>query len=129
MSEVIYKPTNDFWAGVYPQGMTANNITCELQDMVTMMDGLPAVYDHVTGGKVSIPLTHKDIVISLHDDRVSEIVREHEKEVRNEIIEECVALIQAQTSFPGARTTYDQQLAEHVRNELAKAIKDHFAVK
>jgi hypothetical protein len=67
---------NEFWRGVYPNGMTAEEINNELADLEMIAERVPKVYDHVTGGKVSKPNTDAEVVIALADDYVNEIVDE-----------------------------------------------------
>ena len=67
---------NEFWRGVYPNGMTLENIVNELQDFEVMIHNVPKVYCHVTGGLVSKHLTDAEVVISLHDEHVTKLVDE-----------------------------------------------------
>jgi hypothetical protein len=67
---------DEFWRRVYPDGMDAQEILNELSDLQMMIENVSKVYDHVTGGKASKPNTDADVIKSLHDDYVNELVEE-----------------------------------------------------
>lgn len=65
--------SDEFWEKqVYPEGMNAQDVRNELHDFRVMMEEVPKVYDHVTGGRVSKPLTHAVAVIGEHDEHCHE---------------------------------------------------------
>jgi hypothetical protein len=75
---------SDFWRGVYPDGMTVQNVLDELHDLQFMASEVPKVYDHVSGGHISKPNTHAFEVIREHD-------RQREVDIAEAIAEELEA--------------------------------------
>lgn len=71
----------EFWKGVYPTGWDAERIAAEMHDYMMVLDGLGALYCHITGGKCSKENTDKAVVRQLHDDHVTELVEEHLKDM------------------------------------------------
>lgn len=49
----------------------------DITDLETVCNNLALVYDHVTGGKVSKPMTDPDVVIALADDCTNKTVEEY----------------------------------------------------
>lgn len=45
-----------------------------------------------------------------------------------EVVAECLKVVRSKVSFPGVHTTWDQHIAEHVREEIAQAILKHFDI-
>lgn len=45
-----------------------------------------------------------------------------------EIVKECLKIVQAKRGFRSCRTTYDQMIAEGVQEELARSIEKHFGI-
>lgn len=78
---------DEFWREVYPSGMTIENVANELRDFEVMIHNVPKVYCHVTGGKVSKHLTDADVVISLHDEHVTQLVEEAVADERENVDE------------------------------------------
>jgi len=48
----------------------------ELSDYLMILDDLPELFMHITGGRCSKTNTDKHVVISLHDDHVNELIDE-----------------------------------------------------
>lgn len=67
---------SEFWKRVYPDGMDAQDLLNELSDLEMLIPNVSKVYDHVTGGKASKPNTDADVIKSLHDDYVNELIEE-----------------------------------------------------
>lgn len=68
-------------AGLYEgRGLTRDDIAAELADLRMIAGEVGKVYDHVTGGRVSKPTTLASVVISLADDRLTELVEEEIKD-------------------------------------------------
>lgn len=74
----------EFWKGVYPKGWTVERVKNEMTDFHTLLDGIPSLYMHVTGGRVSKELTDKSVIKSLHDEHVTNLVEEAVAEWREE---------------------------------------------
>lgn len=67
----------DFWTNwVYPEGATPDLIQNELTDYRMVMDTATKVYDHVTGGRISKPNTHANVIIGEADARISDAINE-----------------------------------------------------
>lgn len=73
-------PQSKFWREVYPDGMTPENIEDELKDLEFLAGELPKVYMHLTGERASHPMIYADVITSLHDDYVTDVVNEHLQE-------------------------------------------------
>lgn len=60
----------EFWAGILdaPGVDREDRIKRELHDYSFLMDEVPKVYDHVSGGRISKPNTMAFEVIGQHDD-------------------------------------------------------------
>jgi hypothetical protein len=75
---------DEFWRGIYPRGMTIENVCAELWDLKTLAGNVPLVYDHVTGGKASKANTDPSVIKMLHDEHVNELIEdalEDEREI------------------------------------------------
>ena len=70
---------NDFWKPILfnNEMIDVDQLKKELYDFWVMMQEVPKVYDHVTGGQVSKPLTHADVVNSLADEYYDKICHEY----------------------------------------------------
>lgn len=75
---------SEFWRGIYPEGMTIEQVNNELHDLEFMAEQVPKVYMHVTGGRISKPNTYAHEVISEHDNRreddIDEAIKEHDED-------------------------------------------------
>lgn len=71
----------EFWKIVYPDGMSAEQVTNELYDYHRLLDGLPQLYDHITNGAISKPNTDKTAIIAVHDDYVARQIDDATKEM------------------------------------------------
>lgn len=58
----------------------------ELADFYLLIDNISKVYDHITNGQVSIPLTDPNVVIRLSDDCYGGLI--HDADVYGEYIED-----------------------------------------
>jgi hypothetical protein len=72
--------TAEFWASVFPDGATNEDIKKELSDFYFMMGEVPKVYMAVTGGKLSKLNYHASTIIAEFEqymsDRIDEAVKE-----------------------------------------------------
>lgn len=84
--EDVERTWKTFWAGtVAPNGVVdLESVKRELFDYACLLDAVPKVYMHVTGGKVSKPTTLPDVVIAMADDRTTEAAEERVAEVATE---------------------------------------------
>lgn len=73
-----------FWQAAYPEGLTAEGVQAELADYHGILEGLPELYMHITGGQCSKPNTSKEVVRSLFEDHVTELVEEAVREATTE---------------------------------------------
>ena len=64
------KEYEDFWKDIIEEDGVVNmdQVKRELSDFSKIIGNVGKVYDHVTCGQVSKPLTDSDVVIALHDD-------------------------------------------------------------
>lgn len=67
-----------FWKDIVaPNGvLDLEQVKRELYDFWVVMQQVPKVYDHVTGGKVSKIMTDPDAVIALADDAVNDLIND-----------------------------------------------------
>lgn len=75
MSEDYLETFDEFWAELVTDengNLVFDAVARELHDYRTLIRNVPQVYDHVTGGKVSKPMTDPEVVKSLYDDYVQE---------------------------------------------------------
>lgn len=81
--EDVERTWKTFWAGTMaPNGVVdLEAVKRELFDYACLLDAVPKVYMHVTGGKVSKPTTLPDVVIAMADDRTTELAEERVAEV------------------------------------------------
>jgi len=92
-----------FWPQVYPEGMTAEDVRSELADLHFLMEEVPKVYDHITGGHLSKVNYPASTVIAEHDDTChkdcvdKEIADAEKAELREKVslLEEEVARLRA----------------------------------
>lgn len=85
-----YKETYEkFWKGLVETDgkLDLDKVMRELHDYSFMMDEVPKVYDHVSGGVISKPNTHAFEVINRHDDKRKEDIDWAVKEAVKETIE------------------------------------------
>jgi hypothetical protein len=84
-----------FWSGVYaPDGMKAEQVKAELSDYRFMLEQVPKVYEHVTGGKLSKPNYFASVVIAEADDEVTRLCEEEIKGALEEQLQgELAALV------------------------------------
>jgi hypothetical protein len=70
------KTYEEFWKPIVetPEGEPIfDQIQRELHDFSTLMHNVSLVYEHVTGGQVSKPLTDPEVVKTMADDHYREI--------------------------------------------------------
>jgi len=79
----VEKVWRDFWAPLLEKdgAVDIEAVKRELFDYANLLDEVPRVYMHVSGGMISKPNTHASAVISVADDNESERWDEREKEV------------------------------------------------
>lgn len=123
---VIYKPTSEFWSSVYPDGMTADNVEKELADLEFVADQLSKVYMHVTGQQASKPMIYAEVINSLHDDFITEVVDNEVKQARKELLIELMKFICQERPYYHVRTTFDHSQAKAFEREVVEAIKQHY---
>lgn len=84
-ADARYK-TAEFWKNwVYPEGATAEQVQDELHDYRVLMENVPKVYDSVTGGRISKPMTKPEAVISEAEDHTARLVDEAVKEAGEQL--------------------------------------------
>jgi len=77
------KEYEDFWKEIVETDgvMDIDKVKRELSDFSKLIENIPLVYDHITNGQVSKPLTDPNVVIALHDDirtkDIDEAIQEH----------------------------------------------------
>ncbi len=62
---------NDFWKGIVEDengNVNMDQVKRELYDFHVLIGNIPIIFDHVTGGGCSKPMTKPEVVIALHDD-------------------------------------------------------------
>lgn len=67
---------DEFWRGVYPNGMTAQDVVDELHDYHFMIGEVPKVYMEVTGHKLSKPNYYASSVIGVFNEHVQDVVED-----------------------------------------------------
>ena len=78
----------DFWNNwVYPEGATAEQIQNELHDFRVLVDNVAKVYDVITGGRISKPMTIPSAVIGVYEDIVQDTIDQAIKEANSEEVE------------------------------------------
>lgn len=80
--EHVERIWRDFWADIVaPHGVIdISKVKLELSDFHGLLEEVPKVYMHVTGGRISKPHTLAREVISVHDDYISELVGDEIKD-------------------------------------------------
>lgn len=74
-----YKKTyQDFWKPLVETDgkLDQDKVMRELHDYKTVLDEVPKVYDHVTGGQIGKPNTRAEHVIAIHDERRKKEIEE-----------------------------------------------------
>ena len=75
----------DYWNNwVYPEGATPENIQNELADFKDMIDRFECVLEHITGGQMSKATYAKEVMISVIDDKINELVDEETAALKRE---------------------------------------------
>lgn len=72
------------WPEAYPDGMTEQDVKNELHDYQQVLEQVPKVYDHVTGGLLSKPNYLASVVISAADDHLNKMVEEALEEAKDD---------------------------------------------
>ena len=91
LTKDVEESWNTFWQGIILNedgSINLDQVKCELADFRVLIDNVPMVYDHVTGGQCSKHLTDVSVVNGLHDDHVNKIIEEREEELF-ELIRSC----------------------------------------
>ena len=69
------KESADYWNNwAYPEGATPEDIQNELADFKDMIDRFECVLEHVTGGQMSKATYTKEVMISVIDDKINELI-------------------------------------------------------
>lgn len=78
----VQKNWSEFWEPIVaPKGIVdLELIKLELSDYRMMLNFVPRVYDHVTGGRISKPNTDPDVVCSVADDYRNDLINSDEEE-------------------------------------------------
>lgn len=78
VGEIVVQPDklDEFWKGVYANGMTAQDVVDELHDFHIMLENVPSVYMEVTGGLLSKHLYDSDTVIGVYEDHLNTLIEE-----------------------------------------------------
>lgn len=77
------KTYNEFWKDLVEDehgNLDKDKVMRELSDFSVMLDEVPKVYDHVTGGRISKPNTCASAVIAEHDNVMTDIVSDSVKD-------------------------------------------------
>lgn len=92
-----YKETwFDFWESICTDAegnVNMDQIKRELHDYHLLMNHVAIVYDHITGGKISKPLTDPQTVIAVADDSYRESFEEEQSGEYSEKLEKLVRSI------------------------------------
>ncbi len=83
-SQDYEKTFNEFWAEIVlnPDGsLNVDQIKRELHDYRALLENVPKVYDHITNGRISKPLTPADVVCSVADEEFNKAVELECKEM------------------------------------------------
>jgi hypothetical protein len=86
----IYEPQerwDNFWKEILilPDGsIDVEQLKKELCDFSVLINNIPKIFDAITGGMVSKPMTDPDVVISLHDDYVDRMVEQAVEDYKEE---------------------------------------------
>lgn len=117
----------DWVAGMYDdRSLTRDDIAAELSDYMMILDEVPLVYDHVTGGRISKPNTHAKAVIAVSDDYFTELVGEEVKEALERLADGASSrppVTEGEGSRDGHPVALDAKDAEiaALRADLARA--------
>lgn len=76
--------SREAWSFSYPAGMSAQDAANELSDYAFLLDQIPKVYCHITGGRLSKTNYHAHAVIGVHDEVRQEEIDEAVKEALEE---------------------------------------------
>lgn len=82
---------NTFWKEIILNkdgSVNLDQVKCELADFQNLIDTVPMVYDHVTGGQCSKLLTNISVVNRLFDDHVNELFQDYKEDMIS-IIKDC----------------------------------------
>lgn len=78
ISDDIEHVWKTFWEQIVTKpgyGVSLNEVKKELYDYYQLLQNVPKVYMEVTGGNISSPFVDPDVVISLFEDHVNDIVK------------------------------------------------------
>lgn len=95
----------DMWADIVKPGgqWDHDQVMRELYDYKMLLDNVPKVYDHVTGGRVSKPNTLASAVQGQADEYLASEIRERVWEAVDEVEAEDLDLIEGESMYDGAR--------------------------
>ena len=83
VNEEIEDAFNNFWANIILNedgSINMDQLKFELFDFLHVIENVPIVYCHVTGGQLSKPLYNADVVIGEFNRYVEDLSEEHAKE-------------------------------------------------
>jgi hypothetical protein len=113
-----------FWSGVYtPQGMSAEAVKAELADYHFLLQQVPLVYQHVTGGLLSKTNYFASAVMAAADDETTRLA---EQEI-NERVEPLRALLRKavlQLGWLNTQRTVPNQATDELIDAIVKGLAD-----
>lgn len=88
-ADEVEKLYRDYWAPIVEKGgaLDIEQVKRELFDFYQMIERVPKVYTHVTGGLISKHLTDPDAVCGVADDHYEELTQEAIAEDREALVE------------------------------------------
>ena len=93
VDEVVERKWNEFWKDIVTDEdgtLNLDKVKCELHDFGILINNIPEIYMHITGGKASKHMIDADVIKALHDDYVTELFEDYKKDML-EITEGCDA--------------------------------------
>jgi hypothetical protein len=77
---------NEFWAGIVMKDgqLDIEQVKKELCDFYMVMDFVPLVYCHVTGGQISKVTTTPEAVLAVAEDHIQRLIAEAVEEAKEE---------------------------------------------
>lgn len=123
---IIHHPRSEFWQGIYPNGMTEDDINHELADLEFLAGEVPKVYYHITGTMVSKPMTHASVVNALYDAAQDDRYMEAWQEGRKDTLRHVLEFIPKDRPYRSVCTTWDHGQVKTFEQELVAAIRKQF---
>jgi len=91
ITEDVEKSWNKFWKEIITNEdgtVNLDQVKCELHDFEILINNIPEIYMHVTGGKVSKHLTDADVIKGLFDEHVNELFQDYKEDMIS-IVKDC----------------------------------------